>query len=157
MRTLALRGSRITPAPYEKAQASDEEICKRAAHPSSKLNQKKCRVACAYLCESLLERLIRQSQATQRFQGYQACIPTNAAGKSQQVSYYSSIGMLEPRATPNQECIRTYVPISNACHSLLGVAERLQHTYVQAHQSPFYAHQGCTIDHIPRLSTMVAP
>ena len=26
--------SRITPAPYEKAQAS-EEICKRAAHPSS--------------------------------------------------------------------------------------------------------------------------
>ena len=42
------RGSRITPAPYEKAQAS-EEICKRAAHPSSKLNQKKCRVACACL------------------------------------------------------------------------------------------------------------
>ena len=41
-------GSRITPAPYEKAQAS-EEICKRAAHPSSKLNQKKCRVACACL------------------------------------------------------------------------------------------------------------
>ena len=33
-------GSRITPAPYEKAQAS-EEICKRAAHPGSKLNQKK--------------------------------------------------------------------------------------------------------------------
>ena len=28
-------GSRITPAPYEKPQAS-EEICKRAAHPSSK-------------------------------------------------------------------------------------------------------------------------
>ena len=47
-------GSRITPAPYEKAQASDEEICKRAAHPSSKLNQKKCRVACACLCESML-------------------------------------------------------------------------------------------------------
>ena len=46
--------SRITPAPYEKAQASDEEICKRAAHPSSKLNQKKCRVACACLCESML-------------------------------------------------------------------------------------------------------
>ena len=45
-------GSRITPAPYEKAQAS-EEICKRAAHPSSKLNQKKCRVACACLCVSM--------------------------------------------------------------------------------------------------------
>ena len=30
------RGSKITPAPYEKAQAS-EEICKRAAHPGSKL------------------------------------------------------------------------------------------------------------------------
>ena len=44
--------SRITPAPYEKAQAS-EEICKRAAHPSSKLNQKKCRGACACLCVSM--------------------------------------------------------------------------------------------------------
>ena len=48
-------GSRITPAPYEKAQASDEEICKRAAHPSSKLNQKNRNVvlhvrACACLC-----------------------------------------------------------------------------------------------------------
>ena len=30
---------RITPAPYKKAQAS-EVICKRAAHPGSKLNQK---------------------------------------------------------------------------------------------------------------------
>ena len=42
-------GSRITPAPYEKAQASDV-ICKRAAHPGSELNQKKCRVgrACVY-------------------------------------------------------------------------------------------------------------
>ena len=45
------RGSRITPAPYEKAQAS-EEICKRAAHPGSKLNQKNCRGgrACACVC-----------------------------------------------------------------------------------------------------------
>ena len=50
-------GSRITPAPYEKAQAS-EEICKRAAHPGSKLNQKKSVVldvpvrvhACMYVC-----------------------------------------------------------------------------------------------------------
>ena len=56
-------GSRIKPAPYErereitsptsfeKAQAS-EVICKRAAHPGSKLNQKKCRVgrACACVC-----------------------------------------------------------------------------------------------------------
>ena len=50
-------GSRITPAPYEKAQAS-EEICKRVAHPGSKLNQKKSvaldvplRVhACMYVC-----------------------------------------------------------------------------------------------------------
>ena len=32
-----LKRSRITPAPYEKAQAF-EEICKRAAHPSSKLD-----------------------------------------------------------------------------------------------------------------------
>ena len=34
---LGPRGSTITPAPYEKAQAF-EEICKRAAHPSSKLD-----------------------------------------------------------------------------------------------------------------------
>ena len=42
---------RMTPAPYEKAQAS-EEICQRAAHPGSKLNQKKCRGgrACACVC-----------------------------------------------------------------------------------------------------------
>ena len=42
-------GSRITPAPYEKAQASDL-ICKRAAHPGSELNQKKCRVRRACVC-----------------------------------------------------------------------------------------------------------
>ena len=46
---------RITPAPYEKAQAS-EEIRKSAAHPGSKLNQKKCCVgrACVY---SMLVRM----------------------------------------------------------------------------------------------------
>ena len=38
-------GSRITPAPYEKAQASDEEICKRAidmAHPSEHMYVSHC-------------------------------------------------------------------------------------------------------------------
>ena len=58
---------RITPAPYEKAQVS-EEICKRAAHPGSKLNQKKvscwtclcvCMPACIYIyvciCAYVLE------------------------------------------------------------------------------------------------------
>ena len=42
---------RITPAPYEKAQASDG-ICKRAAHPGTKLNQKNVVVgrACACAC-----------------------------------------------------------------------------------------------------------
>ena len=45
----------LTPAPYEKAQAS-YVICKRAAHPDSGLNQKECRVgracvhACMYVC-----------------------------------------------------------------------------------------------------------
>ena len=40
----------LTPAPYEKAQASDV-ICKRAAHPNSGLNQKDCRVCwtCVYM------------------------------------------------------------------------------------------------------------
>ena len=44
-------GSRITPEPYEKAQASDE-ICKRAAHLGSKLNQKNVVVGrvCACAC-----------------------------------------------------------------------------------------------------------
>ena len=64
-------GSRITPAPYEKAQAS-EEICKRAAHPGSKLNQENVvlvvvldvpvRVhACMYvcLCAYVLEMNVR--------------------------------------------------------------------------------------------------
>ena len=46
-----LAGSRITPAPYEKAQASDG-ICKRAAHSGSELNQKNVVVgrACACVC-----------------------------------------------------------------------------------------------------------
>ena len=46
-----VQGFRITPASYDKAQAS-EEICKRAAHPGSKINRKKCRVgrACACVC-----------------------------------------------------------------------------------------------------------
>ena len=48
--TASLESSRRS-APHEKAQASDE-IYKRAAHPGSKLNQKKCRVgrACSRVC-----------------------------------------------------------------------------------------------------------
>ena len=39
----------LTPAPYEKAQASDV-ICKRAAHSGSGLDEKECRVLRAYKC-----------------------------------------------------------------------------------------------------------
>ena len=47
-------GSSLTPAPYEKAQASDV-ICKRAARPSSGLNKKGCRVGRAYLVAEWLQ------------------------------------------------------------------------------------------------------
>ena len=50
-------GFRITPAPYEKAQASDG-ICKRAAHPGSTLNQKN--VVCKHLGLNVGEHLDRR-------------------------------------------------------------------------------------------------
>ena len=65
------RGSRITPVPNEKAQASDG-ICKRAAHLGSKLNQKNVvldapvRVyACmyAYVCEMNVRRQVSNQHA----------------------------------------------------------------------------------------------
>ena len=85
------RGFRITPAPYEKAQAS-EVICKRAAHPGSKLNQKKfvldvpVRVyACMYVCmyAYVLEMNVRTQVSNQHAQVIynnttHACYPVHA-------------------------------------------------------------------------------
>ena len=127
----------------EKAQASDEEICKRAAHPSSKLNQKICRVACACMCVPVRGRAAPTYTTTCGSNTHYkpdrpllGLLSTHVAlvraAYGSNIRYPSTCQSLLRVARGSNIFFQIMVTflsyISNASHSLSGVAERLQHT-----------------------------
>ena len=91
MQTVRACGSRMTPAPYDQAQAS-EEICKRAAHPGSKSNRKICSVGracacvCLHICVHMCIRTTRESnkEGGEARRANSGCAPAPVQGAMKQ-------------------------------------------------------------------------